>query len=114
MPGFQDFPRDYTAKYFDMLTAEEKLIDGNYDNMGRANESLDCRVYGSCAADIFLDSYTENLRLAVKAAGSNQLQLKEINHKFSILRLSKIAGIDKRFNEILKRKDIYHNSSTKL
>lgn len=61
-PGFCDFPVDYGQKYFDMLTAEEKLIDGSYESHGRRNESLDCRVMALCAGDVFLDEEVKNYR----------------------------------------------------
>ena len=54
-PGFCDFPADYGENYFEMLTAEE-LTENGYDNKGRRNESLDCRVYALCAADVYLAS----------------------------------------------------------
>jgi phage terminase large subunit GpA-like protein len=54
-PGFCDFPADYGELYFEMLTAEE-LTENGYDNKGRRNESLDCRVYALCAGDVYLAS----------------------------------------------------------
>lgn len=54
-PYFCDFPADYPAKYFEMLTAEE-LTENGYDSKGRRNESLDCRVYALCAGDVYLKS----------------------------------------------------------
>jgi len=100
-PGFQDFPRDYPNRFFEGLTAEEKLIDGNYDNAGRWNDPLDIHVMAECAADVYLDKFTEIERARKKDTGNfSQLQIKEaISHKFSILKLSKMAGIDKRYNE---------------
>jgi phage terminase large subunit GpA-like protein len=65
-PGFCDFPRDYGQKYFDMLTAEERLIDGSYESHGRRNEALDCRVGALCAADVYLDSEVLNYRAWAK------------------------------------------------
>jgi phage terminase large subunit GpA-like protein len=56
-PRFCDFPRDYKAHYFDMLTAEEKRSDGSYYKpSSRPNEALDCRVYNMAAHDIWLAS----------------------------------------------------------
>jgi phage terminase large subunit GpA-like protein len=60
--GFCNFPRDYGDKYFDMLRAEERLADGSYESHGRRNESLDCRVYALCAADVHLDLETRGYR----------------------------------------------------
>lgn len=54
-PGFCDFPADYSELYFEMLTAEE-LTENGYDNKGRRNEALDCRVYSLCAGDVYLAS----------------------------------------------------------
>ena len=54
-PGFCDFPADYSQNYFEMLTAEE-LTENGYDNKGRRNEALDCRVYALCAGDVYLAS----------------------------------------------------------
>jgi len=105
-PGFQDFPRDYPNRFFVGLTAEEKLIDGNYDNAGRWNDPLDIHVMAECAADVYLDKFTEIKRAEKKETGKfSQLQIKEaINHKYSILKLSKMAGIDKRYNEAPARR----------
>lgn len=57
--GFCDFPRDYSDRYFDMLVAEEMRRDGSFHKVGD-NESLDLRIYGMCAGDVYLD--TEVLR----------------------------------------------------
>lgn len=40
--GYCDFPRDRSADYFRMLTAEERRVDGSYHAGGRRNEALDC------------------------------------------------------------------------
>jgi len=61
--GFVDFPRDYEEKYFDMLTAEEKMADGSYESHGRRNEALDNFVYALCAGDVYLASEVERHRL---------------------------------------------------
>jgi phage terminase large subunit GpA-like protein len=104
-PGFQDFPKDYPPRYFDGLTAEEKLIDGNYDNAGRYNEPLDNRNMAAVAADAYLDEFTEKQKAIKRESGQfSQREINErINHKYSILLLSKRAGIDPRFNEVQRR-----------
>ena len=79
---FCDFPRDYTAKYFKGLTAEEKHSDNSFHAHGRRNEPLDCKVMGTCAGDIFLDAEIFKLRTAAKKAGANDQQLKNIDSKF--------------------------------
>jgi phage terminase large subunit GpA-like protein len=61
-PGFCAFPVDYGQKFFDMLTAEERLTDGSYENYGRRNEALDCRVMALCGGDIFLKSQIDKLK----------------------------------------------------
>jgi phage terminase large subunit GpA-like protein len=70
-PGFCDFPIDYGANYFKMLTAEEKLRDGSFHcSAGRRNEALDCRVYALCAADVFLDAKVRDVQAAAKEKGA--------------------------------------------
>jgi phage terminase large subunit GpA-like protein len=61
-PGFCAFPTDYTKRYFEMLTAEERLRDGSFDARGRRNEALDCRVMNLCAADFYLDGVVKWMR----------------------------------------------------
>lgn len=56
-PRFCDFPMDYTEIYFRQLTANEKHTDGSFhDISGQSCEALDVRVYGLCAADVWLAS----------------------------------------------------------
>ena len=56
-PHFCDFPQDYSEQYFKQLTANEKRTDGSFhDISGQAHEALDIRVYGLCAADVWLAS----------------------------------------------------------
>jgi len=97
-PGFQDFPRDYTSRYFEGLTAEEKLKNGEYDNRGRYNEPTDCRVLASCAADIYLDHEVERFRHYYKTEKKlNDMQIRGINQRFVITMLAKKMKIDERF-----------------
>jgi phage terminase large subunit GpA-like protein len=56
---------EYGEKYFDMLTAEEK-IGNKYESYGRRNEALDCRVGALCAGDIFLDEQKIKYRDFIK------------------------------------------------
>lgn len=88
-PGFCNFPRDRGEKYFKMLTAEEKRRDGSFHDGGRRNEALDCRVYNLCAADLYLDSKVNAMRLAAKANGSSDVDLQAINHRFVLEILAK-------------------------
>lgn len=54
-PHFCDFPQDYPESYFKQLTANEKRTDGSFHDIpGQACEALDNRVYGLCAADVWL------------------------------------------------------------
>lgn len=56
-PHFCDFPQDYPESYFKQLTANEKRTDGSFHDIpGQACEALDIRVYGLCAADVWLAS----------------------------------------------------------
>jgi phage terminase large subunit GpA-like protein len=56
-PRFCDFPQDYPERYFKQLTANEKRTDGSFHDIpGQSCEALDVRVYGLCAADVWLAS----------------------------------------------------------
>lgn len=81
-PGFCNFPRDRGEKYFKGLTAETKRADGSFHAGGQRNEPLDCRVMALCAGDVFLDAKVSALRLAAKAKGAKDLELRQINHAF--------------------------------
>lgn len=104
-PGFCDFPRDYGQKYFDMLTAEEKLIDGSYESHGRRNEALDCRVMCLCAADVWLDNEVIEYKAWVMSQKMpfqkwgitfrSKVDLSKINHRLIIDILSEQTGIKK-------------------
>lgn len=81
-PGFCDFPVDYPENYFKMLTAEEKKTDGSFHcPSGRRNEALDARVYGLCAADVYLDAKLQEFRLAAKGNGASPLEVQNITHR---------------------------------
>jgi len=96
-PGFCDFPFEYGQKgskyqyYFSMLTAEEKLKDGRFDNGGRRNEALDCRVYALCAADVYLYGLVKKLRDAMKGKMKRE-DIEKINRKWIIEKLKKEIG----------------------
>ena len=97
--GFSDFPMDYGAKYFKMLTAEEQLQDGSFDSGGRRNESLDCRVYNLAAAHVYLNAVVQDLRLTAKGLARQKkqtigtMELQKFNHRFA---LSKMTELTKR------------------
>ena len=94
-PGFCDFPVDYTEKYFDMLTSEDKMSDGSFESHGRRNESLDCRVYALCAADVFLDSEVLNFKSWAKSNGSKPDVIQTITHRTVIDEMTKATSIKK-------------------
>jgi phage terminase large subunit GpA-like protein len=96
--NFQDFPRSYNQRYFEMLAAEEELKNGEYDNRGRPNEALDCRVYSMCAADIYLNEQVEAWRAWSKQEHKwNDKQLETINRRSVIEATAKKMKIDERF-----------------
>lgn len=74
--GFCEFPRDYPDYYFQMLTAEEKHVDGSFHAGGRRNESLDNRVYALCAGDFLLDKWVYEGREALIKKGMPREQSK--------------------------------------
>lgn len=100
--GFVDFPRDYGEKYFDMLTAEEKMADGSYESHGRRNEALDNFVYALCAGDVYLASEVERHRLnAINAGFPYRIGGIVVRSKTEIIKIDKrliielmIAGSD--------------------
>lgn len=97
-PGFQDFPREYKSRYFDGLTAEEKLSNGEYDNRGRYNEPIDARVYSMTAADIYLQQEAERWKQWYKTEHKwNDRQLETISRRWVVEQLAKKMGIDERY-----------------
>ena len=95
-PGFCDFPADYGERYFEMLTAEERRRDGSFHNpTGRRNESLDCRVLGLCASDVFLDSELLNYRAAAKQQGLHISVIQKITHKTVIEEIERQTAVRK-------------------
>lgn len=96
-PGFCDFPIDYPEKYFDMLTAEERLTDGSFHSYGRRNEALDCRVYALCAAHVFLDSELLSYRAVAKSRNMKAADIQQITHRTVLAEMEKqTARKDKR------------------
>jgi phage terminase large subunit GpA-like protein len=91
-PGFCAFPRDYTKKYFDMLTAEELRQDGSFHHGGRRNESLDIRVYNLAARDFFLDVQRDRLRDSYKAQGLTREQVQGVTTKHVLAWLAQQIG----------------------
>ena len=80
-PGFSDFPVDYSEKYFDMLTAEERRADGSYHAGQRRNEALDCRVLCMAGHDIILEAEVYARREQAKRNGATSVQLAEIRKR---------------------------------
>lgn len=108
--NFQDFPRDYDSRYFDMLTADELLVTGEYDNKGRPNEARACRVYAMCAADIVIDQQVRAWREFYKKEKKwTEQQIEGINSRWVIEYLAKKKEIDKRF--LITKSDSYKKKS---
>lgn len=103
-PGFCDFPSDYTAEFFKQLTSEVKADDGSYSNQGRRNESLDCRVYALCAADVYLDEKVEQLRKAAIKNGATVDQAREKIRTPVVLRLLE-QGIDRQLRKLVQMRN---------
>ncbi len=95
-PGFCDFPIEYGEKYFDGLTAEEKMSDGSFEAHGRMNEPLDCRVGCLCGADIFLDSELLNYRSAAKQQGMNAAAIQKITHRTVIDEMERQTAVKRK------------------
>jgi len=81
-PGFCEFPEDYPASYFEMLTAEERRKDGSFHQGSKRNEALDCRVMNLCAADIYLDSMVKDLQATAKSGGASRKDIETVNHAY--------------------------------
>jgi phage terminase large subunit GpA-like protein len=75
---FCSFPIDYGSKYFNMLRAEERRVDGSFHDFNRRNEALDCRVMNICAAQAFLDAWVNDLRDFVKRQGASKEEIGKI------------------------------------
>jgi phage terminase large subunit GpA-like protein len=94
--GFIDFPIDYTEKYFDGLTAEEKMLDGSYESHGRRNEPLDTFVYALCAAEAYLDWDVNDRKLQAKKDGLPYREIEKIDHRFVIDEMIRQTAIIKK------------------
>lgn len=96
--GFCDFPFEYGQvgtiyeHYFDMLTAEEKKENKSFDSGGRRNESLDCRCYALCAADVFLNQLVLEYKGIAKIKKATPDQILKINYNTVIDVLKKETG----------------------
>lgn len=93
-PGFMDFPVDYPESYFRMLTAEEKRKDGSFISGGRRNESLDCKVYAMCAADVYLDGVVMGMRARARKKGASPQFCDQITKRTALEALSKQANVE--------------------
>jgi phage terminase large subunit GpA-like protein len=93
--GFCDFPVDYGEHYFDMLTAEEKMRDGSFQAHGRRNEALDCRVYGLCAADVFLNFELLEYKAWAKEQKMSAYEIQRINYLTVIENMTKLTAMKK-------------------
>jgi phage terminase large subunit GpA-like protein len=92
--GFCEFPRNYPDHYFNMLTNEEKRVDGSFHAGGRPVESLDCRVYSACAGDFLIDTHVAKVREElVKKGMTRDRAKKEFNHKMLIDKWRKERGV---------------------
>ena len=104
--AFQDFPKQYSAKYFDMLTVEEMTKDGGYDARGKPNEAGACRRYAFVAADVYLSEQVEIYRKQAKDGTLpdqrgrvySEKQIEDtIRSRWVINYMAKLKKIDKRF-----------------
>jgi len=93
--GFCDFPLDYEDEYFAQLASEEQLADGSFRKVRERNESLDCRVYAMCAADVFLMGIIEGLRKAAREAGATLKACEEIKSPHALSWLEQRINIAK-------------------
>jgi phage terminase large subunit GpA-like protein len=102
-PGYCEFPNDYTKRYFLQLTSEVKSKeDGSYSNQGRRNEALDCRIYGVCAGDVFLDFNLKKMRdNAIKKGMTKEAALQKIRTPSLISLLER--NIDKQRISSMKK-----------
>jgi len=80
-PGFCEFPMDRGEKYFTQLRAAERMSDGSYKSGQRADEALDCRIYGMCAGDVFLDMEVANYKDHMRLNGANTVQMGQVKHR---------------------------------
>ena len=90
--GFMDFPQDYSDFYFEMLTNEEKLIDGTYEAGNRPNEALDLKGYNFALGNIWLDAQVLNMKAQFKKQGLNDAELQAINWNLFLDQLVKATG----------------------
>lgn len=91
--GFCEFPSDYKEKYFQMLTAEDKMVGGGFRDKGRRNEALDLDVYNRCAGDVYLSRMQERFREMYKKQYTPEELRAIINYKFVLKYLAQQAGV---------------------
>lgn len=67
--GFCFFPNEYGRKYFNMLTAEDRIVvkeggrtKSKWDAKKRRNEAFDCRVGNSCLRNVIKELYQVHAR----------------------------------------------------
>jgi len=77
--GFCSFPRDYPDEYFEMLTGEEKHMDGSFHPIRARVEALDCRVYNCALEDFYLETQVQGYRAGFQKKGMRGLQLQAID-----------------------------------
>lgn len=82
------FPSDYDDHYFDMLNAEEMLVDGSFESYGRRNEATDCRVYNMCAAESFINEYLRSVRENYRKQGYSDYSVQALTPKVILKKLS--------------------------
>lgn len=99
-PGFCEFPSDYKRSFFDMLTSETRNEeDGSYSNHGRRNEALDCRVYGMCAADVFIDYNVDLMRKALVKQGKCSIEKARNSVRTPLF----LAYLEKQINDQIRK-----------
>jgi phage terminase large subunit GpA-like protein len=86
-PMLCSFPSDYSARYFDMLNAEEMLADGSFDSGGRRNEATDCRVYNLCAAESYINEAVASAKENYRKRGYTEFDTKAINKQLILQKI---------------------------
>ena len=87
-PRFCSFPKGYTKRYFEQLTAAELLEDGSFRTpKGRRDESLSCRVYATAASHFWLDEQVKRIQNEMRSLGREENWIKQNIHMPYILNL---------------------------
>lgn len=93
--GLCRFPREYgtpgtdSERYFEMLTAEERMADGSFESGGRRNEATDCRVGNLCAADSWLHDCVEDLKRKYREKGASEVELRRLTKDLFLTKLER-------------------------